>query len=72
MALRTSRSTLLKTLVSKHELEKAIASLSTRTAARMGNAFAKALKPYGLTLSGQICQANPSHSSLQPVKNMPE
>ncbi|RDU99079.1 MarR family winged helix-turn-helix transcriptional regulator [Trinickia dinghuensis] len=34
-----------------HNLEKAIPYLVTRAGARMGNAFSKALKPYGLSLS---------------------
>lgn len=34
-----------------HNLEKAIPYLVTRAGTRMGNAFSKALKPYGLSLS---------------------
>ena len=41
----------MKTPTSEHDLEKAIPFLLARAGARMGNAFAKALKPYGLSLS---------------------
>ena len=41
----------MKTPLHPQELEKAIPFLLTRPLGRMGNAFAKALKPFGLNLS---------------------
>ena len=41
----------MKTLMPDHDLEKAVPFLLARAGARMGNAFAKALKPFGISLS---------------------
>ncbi len=41
----------MKTLAARHVLERAIPFLVTRAGVRMGNAFSRALKPFGVSLS---------------------
>ena len=54
----------MKTLGSNHDLESAIPFMLARAGARMGNSFAKALKPFGLSLSEwRVC------ASLQHLPN---
>jgi len=60
----------MKTLASKHDLEKAIPFLLARAGARMGNAFAKALKPYGLSLSEWRVCASLQHTPRQALSEL--
>lgn len=56
--------------VDAHDLEKAIPFLLARAGARMGNAFAKALKPYGLSLSEWRVCASLQHSPRQTLSEL--
>lgn len=60
----------MKTLALKHDLEKAIPFLLARAGARMGNAFAKALKPYGLSLSEWRVCASLQHTPRQALSEL--
>lgn len=60
----------MKTLVSKHDLEKAIPFLLARAGARMGNAFSKALKPHGLSLSEWRVCASLQHTPRQALSEL--
>lgn len=60
----------MKTLVSKHDLEKAIPFLLARAGARMGNAFSRALKPYGLSLSEWRVCASLQHTPRQALSEL--
>ncbi|CAN7257918.1 MarR family transcriptional regulator [Variovorax sp. LjRoot290] len=60
----------MKTLVQDHDLEKAIPFLLARAGARMGNAFSKALKPYGLSLvEWRVC-ASLQHTPDQTLSEL--
>ena len=60
----------MKTLTPDHDLEKAIPFLLARAGARMGNAFAKALKPYGLSLvEWRVC-ASLQHTPNQTLSEL--
>jgi DNA-binding MarR family transcriptional regulator len=60
----------MKTLGSKHDLEKAIPFLLARAGARMGNAFARALKPFGISLSEWRVCASLQHSPNQALSEL--
>jgi hypothetical protein len=60
----------MKTLLQDHDLEKAIPFLLARAGARMGNAFAKALKPYGLSLSEWRVCASLQHTPRQTLSEL--
>lgn len=60
----------MKTLPPDHDLEKAIPFLLARAGARMGNAFAKALKPYGLSLSEWRVCASLQHTPRQTLSEL--
>jgi DNA-binding MarR family transcriptional regulator len=60
----------MKTLLQDHDLEKAIPFLLARAGARMGNAFAKALKPYGLALSEWRVCASLQHTPRQTLSEL--
>lgn len=60
----------MKTLGPRHDLEKAIPFLLARAGARMGNAFAKALKPFGLSLSEWRVCASLQHSPNQALSEL--
>ena len=60
----------MKTLVQDHDLEKAIPFLVARAGARMGNAFSKALKPYGLSLSEWRVCASLQHTPNQTLSEL--
>ena len=60
----------MKTLSRNHDLEKAIPFLVARAGARMGNAFAKALKPYGLSLSEWRVCASLQHKPHQTLSEL--
>ena len=62
--------TLGKKSVVKHDLEKAIPFLLARAGARMGNAFAKALKAYGLSLSEWRVCASLQHTPGQALSEL--
>jgi DNA-binding MarR family transcriptional regulator len=53
-----------------HDLEKAIPYLVTRAGTRMGNAFSKALKPYGLSLSEWRVCASLGYKPLQTLSEL--
>jgi MarR family transcriptional regulator, organic hydroperoxide resistance regulator len=53
-----------------HDLEKAIPYLVTRAGTRMGNAFSKALKPYGLSLSEWRVCASLGHRPQQTLSEL--
>ena len=60
----------MKTLPLDHDLEKAIPFLLARAGARMGNAFSKALKPYGLSLvEWRVC-ASLQHTPNQTLSEL--
>ncbi|OUM00163.1 MarR family winged helix-turn-helix transcriptional regulator [Variovorax sp. JS1663] len=60
----------MKTLPPDHDLEKAIPFLLARAGARMGNAFSKALKPYGLSLvEWRVC-ASLQHTPNQTLSEL--
>jgi DNA-binding MarR family transcriptional regulator len=60
----------MKTVLPDHDLEKAIPFLLARAGARMGNAFAKALKPYGLSLvEWRVC-ASLQHTPNQTLSEL--
>lgn len=54
----------------KHDLEKAIPFLLARAGARMGNAFARALKPYGLSLTEWRVCASLQHTPRQTLSQL--
>jgi DNA-binding MarR family transcriptional regulator len=60
----------MKTLVSEHDLEKAIPFLLARAGARMGNAFSRALKPHGLSLSEWRVCASLQHTPGQALSEL--
>jgi DNA-binding MarR family transcriptional regulator len=60
----------MKTLVSGHDLEKAIPFLVARAGARMGNAFSRALRPYGLSLSEWRVCASLHHTAHQTLSEL--
>ncbi len=60
----------MKTLILDHDLDKAIPFLLARAGARMGNAFAKALKPYGLSLSEWRVCASLNHAPEQTLSEL--
>ncbi|MFM0740548.1 MarR family transcriptional regulator [Paraburkholderia xenovorans] len=53
-----------------HDLEAAIPYLVARTGSRMGNAFAKALKPYGLSLTEWRVCASLGHTPHQRLSEL--
>lgn len=53
-----------------HDLEAAIPYLVARTGSRMGNAFAKALKPYGLSLAEWRVCASLGHTPHQRLSEL--
>lgn len=53
-----------------HDLERAVPYLVARAGSRMGNAFAKALKPYGLSLSEWRVCASLGHSPHQRLSEL--
>jgi len=53
-----------------HDLEAAIPYLITRAGARMGGAFSKALKPYGLSLSEWRVCASLNHAPHQSLSEL--
>ncbi|WP_133648708.1 MarR family winged helix-turn-helix transcriptional regulator [Paraburkholderia flava] len=53
-----------------HDLEKAVPYLVARTGSRMGGAFAKALKPYGLSLSEWRVCASLGHTPHQRLSEL--
>ena len=55
---------------SEHDLEKAIPFLLARAGARMGNAFSKALKPYGISLSEWRVCASLQHFPNQAMSEL--
>ncbi len=60
----------MKTLGVNHRLEKAVPFLLARAGARMGNAFSKALKPYGISLiEWRIC-ASLQHTPSQALTEL--
>lgn len=60
----------MKTLDTDHDLEKAIPFMLARAGARMGNAFAKALKPFGISLSEWRVCASLQHSPNQALSEL--
>lgn len=60
----------MKTLAPDHDLEKAIPFLLARAGARMGSAFSKALKPYGLSLSEWRVCASLQHTPAQTLSEL--
>lgn len=60
----------MKTLISHHDLEKAVPFLLARAGARMGNAFAKALKPFGVSLSEWRVCASLQHTPGQALSEL--
>ena len=60
----------MKTLIPDHDLEKAVPFLLARAGARMGNAFAKALKPFGISLSEWRVCASLQHSPGQALSEL--
>ena len=60
----------MKTLIADHDLEKAIPFLLARAGARMGNAFAKALKPFGISLSEWRVCASLQHTPGQALSEL--
>ena len=59
----------MNTLIPDHDLEKAIPSC-WHAQARMGNAFAKALKPFGISLSEWRVCASLQHASGQALSEL--
>ncbi|MCX4161857.1 MULTISPECIES: MarR family winged helix-turn-helix transcriptional regulator [Paraburkholderia] len=53
-----------------HDLEAAIPYLVARTGSRMGNAFSKALKPYGLSLTEWRVCASLGHTPHQRLSEL--
>jgi DNA-binding MarR family transcriptional regulator len=60
----------MSTRRSEHDLEKAIPFLLARAGARMGNAFARALKPYGLSLTEWRVCASLQHTPGQTLSEL--
>lgn len=60
----------MKTLIRDHDLESAIPFLLARAGARMGNAFSKALKPFGLSLSEWRVCASLQHTPKQTMSEL--
>ncbi len=60
----------MKTLATDHNLEQAIPFLVARAGARMGNSFAKALKPYGLSLTEWRVCASLLHTPNQTLSEL--
>lgn len=60
----------MKTLIPEHDLEKAVPFLLARAGARMGNAFAKALKPFGISLSEWRVCASLQHTPGQALSEL--
>ena len=60
----------MKTLTPSHDLEKAVPFLLARAGARMGNAFAKALKPFGISLSEWRVCASLQHTPGQALSEL--
>ena len=60
----------MKTRSPAHDLEKAVPFLLARAGARMGNAFARALKPYDLSLSEWRVCASLQHTPLQTLSEL--
>ncbi|ASL46352.1 HTH-type transcriptional regulator SarZ [Burkholderia sp. AD24] len=54
----------------EHDLEAAVPYLVARTGSRMGNAFAKALKPYGLSLTEWRVCASLGHTPHQRLSEL--
>ncbi len=60
----------MKTLIPEHDLKKAVPFLLARAGARMGNAFAKALKPFGISLSEWRVCASLQHTPGQALSEL--
>ncbi|QDQ84113.1 MarR family winged helix-turn-helix transcriptional regulator [Paraburkholderia megapolitana] len=57
-------------IIVDHDLEAAIPYLVARTGSRMGNAFSKALKPYGLSLTEWRVCASLGHTPHQRLSEL--
>ena len=60
----------MKTRMAEHDLEKAIPFLLARAGARMGNAFARALKQHELSLSERRVCASLQHTPAQTLSEL--